>query len=47
MESGSTSGGVSIQRRMVGVKVTPMMVKIVPVHRPKATAVWVVRATSS
>ncbi len=40
MDWGSTSAGVFIQRRIVGVIPTPRMVRIPPATSPKATSVW-------
>ena len=47
MDWGSTSSGVSIQRRIVGVKATPKAVRRMPAVRPKATSVWMARRMES
>ena len=43
MELTSTSSGVPIQRRICGVKITPITVNPTPATRPSATVVWIVR----
>ena len=39
MELTSTSSGVPIQRRICGVKITPITVSPIPATRPSATVV--------
>ena len=47
MEVSSTSAGVRIQVRMVGVKNTPRSVSNTPQHRAKAKSVWTAARTFS
>ena len=45
--SGSTSSGVSINRRIAGVKHTPMTMTTNPLISPTNIQVWVASETSS